>query len=89
MRRDAARCLLQKNIDFLENFSWALPSPQAANGASSASRQYIEVLFRQRAQRIFRPVRNVPDSGGVSLALATGKPILTVGDSLSDSVGNS
>ena len=42
----------------------------------------IEVLFwihRQTAQRFFLPVRKVPDSGGVSLALATAKEILTVG----------
>ena len=41
-----------------------------------------EVLFgihRQKAQRTFRPLRKVPDSGGVGLVLATAKEISDTG----------
>ena len=39
-----------------------------------------------RPKRILHRCENVLDRGGVSLALATAKTILTVGDSMSDSV---
>ena len=45
----------------------------------AARRKSFFWIHRQTAQRVFRSARKVPDSGGVSLALATAKKILTVG----------
>ena len=62
--------------------SLAKVSSPISNESQSSSNLRNEVLFwihRQTAQRILGPVRKVPDSGGVSLALATAKKILTVG----------
>ena len=68
--------------------SLAKVSSPISNESQSSSNLRNEVLFwihRQTAQRILGPVRKVPDSGGVSLALGHCENNPDSGDSISDS----
>ena len=56
--------------------STAVPKPLACRALWS---QFLCCVHRQTAQRTFYPLRKVPDSGGVGLALPSAKTILTLG----------
>ena len=65
----------------------AWPADEATAHRVARAQDILFWILRQRAQRDFRPLRNVPDSGGLSLALAAKKVLiagigfLTVGKS--------